>query len=476
VTALLLAVLFGTAAAPASGAVAISVSGTGYDAGPVLAADGRVVVAERLANGVRRILAIDPQTHVISELTRVPAPGAGRFSVVRLTGSGGVVTATVSTYISIAGSTDEQATPPLAATRALQVLPTLAPLATCDPVRADFPAPILAAGGESFVALTGDSCRDRSALTIRTTNGTQTIPAMTGGSVAPEIMDLRAAGPFAIWTETRLDRGVTASFVAARAATGEVLLRAPRASGYDLAADGTVVVAQFGTCILRVVTLAPLAQRSVALPAGWCPSPLGSVAVAAGRAVYPTSGSYAVSDLQGGLHTVGDLPVDALGGQIAFDGTTLFGVRRRCLDELLLAADTTKPDGAPMPLTPAPTCVVRRAGSGRVRVAPDSRVSIRLRCPEGCRATLRLFEQRRGGRERLVATKQFSGGSKAFTVRPRIARYARALAGCRGGLRTVARVYNSSGRAKAIGAYRILSRSRCSRIGGPAFTRPRQGL
>jgi hypothetical protein len=144
-----------------------------------------------------------------------------------------------------------------------------------------------------------------------------------------------------------------------------------------------------------------------------------------------------VTDLQGAAHPLGDLPVKSvLPAQIAFDGRTLYGVRKRCHDERLLAVDTTVPAAAPLDLTPAPSpqvCFVRRAGPGRVRVAPDGRVAIRVRCPIGCQGILRLVEQRRGGRERLVGSVEFVSRGGAPVLRPRIARYARALAGCPGG-------------------------------------------
>jgi len=107
-----------------------------------------------------------------------------------------------------------------------------------------------------------------------------------------------------------------------------------------------------------------------------------------------------------------------------------------------------------------------------VRVAGDRRVSIRVRCTSGCRGTLRLVEQRRGGRERIVGHADFATAPRTITLRPRIASYARALAGCSGGLRVIAKVYRPGDGAKGLGAFRILSRSRCRRTGGPAFGPP----
>ena len=388
------------------------------------------------------------------------------------------MTATLDLFHDVTDSTAEQATPTLLSSRAVTVLPALAPLATCERVAPDFPASIRAAGGDGFVALAADDCRAASAAHIRTPNGTHTIPAQADRPFPPpEITDLRAAGPFTTWTETRFDDGLKASFVAVRAATAAVLLRAPGArSRYGLGSDGTIVTADFGGCTMGVVTLEPLAQRTVQLPAGLCPGFFGDVAVAGGRAVYPAGGGYAVSDLRGAAHPV-ELGVDAVGtAPIAFDGRMLYGVRKRCYDELLLAVDTAVAAGAPLPLAPPPsleTCPVRRrAGSGRVRVAPDRRVSIRVRCPAGCRGTLRLVEQRRGRRERVIGSRDFVSAGGSFVLRPRIASFARSLAGCTGGLRAVAQVHRASS-TKGLGTYRILSRSRCRRTGGPAFAAPR---
>ena len=478
-TAVLLTLALGPAP-PAQAADPISFSVTSYEGGPVLAADGRVVIGERMAGGGRKILAIDPRTHVFKELARFPPPADPQtFYVLKLAGSGGIVTATLDLFHDVTDTTAEQATPNLLSSRALVVLPALAPLATCERVAPDFPASIRAAGGDGFVALAADDCGAASAAHIRTPNGTHTIPAEAPERAfpPPEISDLRAAGPFTTWTETRFDGGPKASFVAVRAPTAAVLLRAPGArSRYALGTDGTIVTADFGGCSMRVVTLEPLAQRTTQLPAGLCPGLLGDVAVAGGRAVYPVGGGYAVSDLRGAAHPV-ELGVDAVGAApVAFDGRTVYGVRKRCHDELLLAVDTAVPVVTPLPLAPPPsleTCPVRRrAGSGRVRVAPDRRVSIRVRCPAGCRGTLRLVEQRRGRRERVIGSRDFVSAGGSFVLRPRIASFARSLAGCGGGLRAVAQVHRDNS-TKGLGTYRILSRSRCRRAGGPAFAAPR---
>ncbi|MEY2515157.1 MAG: hypothetical protein QOJ89_2515 [bacterium] len=474
-----LALLLTVAASPAAAFDAISLSPTSYEGGPVLAADGRVVIGERLAGGARRILAIDPRNHAFDELARFPAPADPHvFDELTLAGSGGVVTATLDTLHDVTGSDAEGATPSLLSSRAYTVLPAFAALATCDPVRADFPSRIHAAGGDAFAALAADDCGVTAAVHLRNAGGTVTVPAETPSSFPPtDIDDLRAAGPFATWTERRLDSsGPQATFRAVRAATGSVLLRTPGVTRYGLGADGTIVTSD--GCALRIVTLAPLAQRTAALRAGLCPGFFGAIAVAGGRVLYPVDGSYAVTDLRGAAHLVGEIGAQPVGpATVAFDGRMLYGVRARCHDELLLAVDTTVATAGSPALAVPPSlqsCPVRRAGTGHVRVKPDGHVRIRVRCPAGCRGTLRLVQQRRGRRERRIASVDFvSPGGSPFVLRPRIARYARALAGCKGGLRAVAEVHRPNDGTTGLGAYRIRSRSSCRRSGGPAFATPR---
>ena len=122
---------------------------------------------------------------------------------------------------------------------------------------------------------------------------------------------------------------------------------------------------------------------------------------------------------------------------------------------------------------------MRRVGPSTLRVSSDGRVRIAVRCSAGCRGTLRLVEQRRGLRERRVGEVAYAGiGS--LVLRPRIARYARALAGCRGGLKVRAVLHvtgrePTAGYGQGFGVYRIASRSHCRRGGGPAFTPRRRG-
>jgi len=474
---LLFALLACAAAAPVAGARTMWYSYPGIEGGPVLSSDGRVLIGERTAGGGRRIVAFGLHDPTFSTVATFPPPADPQtFYVLKLSGGGGAVTATLDLFHSVTDTTAEQATPSLMASRAFVVLPAFAPLATCDPVRMDFPAPVQAAAGEGFLALAADDCRNSAAVHLTTPSRSFTIAAQAGsGPTPPDIADLRAAGPFATWIEHRLDSdGPKASLLAVRGATGEVLLRAPVPGRYGLGSDGTIALAERGTCVLRLVSLAPLAQRTTQLPAGLCPGFFGEVAVAGGLVVYPVLGSYAVADVQGAAHTVSELPVDPIRSTpLAFDGRTLLGVRHDCDGDRLLAVDATVAGGGPLPLVPPPSsqaCPVRRAGPSRLRIAPDGRVRIRVYCSAGCRGTLRLVEQRRGGRERLIGRADYVLAPGARRIVPvRIAHYARALAGCRGGLRAVAQVRRPGDRAKGLGAYRIVSSSRCRRTGGPAF-------
>jgi hypothetical protein len=308
---------------------------------------------------------------------------------------------------------------------------------------------------------------------------------------------LRAAGPMVGWIETHYPGGRPASWaVVGRAATGQVLLRVPLDEVFvfwTLGSDGTVVFIT-GGCAMRVASPAAPATRTFTLPAQLCPAigpDTNPLSIADGRVVYAASSSavasadrFAVTDLRGAAHAVAEASTGPAGAlsQTAFDGRTAYVVRIDCDADRLLAIDADATVSLP-PATrsTAERCPVRRAGSALLRVAPDARVRVALRCPHGCRGTLRLVEQRRGRRERPAGQVRYVAGAGSVVVRPRIARYARALAGCSGGLRVAAILHPIGARrgpatsdlGHGFGTFRIVSRSRCRHAGGPAFT-PRQ--
>ncbi|MDX6705632.1 MAG: hypothetical protein QOK16_2334 [Solirubrobacteraceae bacterium] len=493
VTAVLVCVVVTSA-----GARVIAQSVAGFEGGPALGSDGRVVVGERRGNGALGVLAIAPNTNVATELTAFgPLADPATFSTLGIAGTGGIVTATrkiLSTKLPLPFDV-----------RTLTVLPTVAPIAGCSgPPRI---GPNLeAAGGEGFIATIRDDCGAApSVVRIRTANATIAIPLAIvpdEHTFAPAMFSLRAAGPMVGWIETHYPGGLAASSaVVARAATGQVLLRAPLPGDpfffSALAADGTVVFIS-GSCAMSVVSPAAPALRTFVLPAELCPmigpdpSP---VSVTGGRVVYgaKSSGSltadgYAVTDLQGAAHALAEArsgPRGAL-SQTAFDGHTAYLVRVDCDADRLLAVDTDA--DATMSLAPvAPStgerCPVRRANRSRLRVAPDAHVRIALRCKHGCRGTLRLVEQRHGRRERPVGQVHYVTGPGTVVVRAPIARYARMLAGCSGALRVAAILHPigtrngppTSDLGRGLGTFTINSRSRCRRTGGPAFTRRQPG-
>ena len=454
----------------------------GYTGGPALTADGRVAIGERLGNGRVRVQAYVPSTRVVTLIAQYPALESRRaFSMLTLAGTGGMLTARYDVLANPSASAGEQATPSLLLTRTETVLP-LPPLrlASCERTGGAF-SPLEAAGGDGFVATIGDDCFTRAAVQIRTAAGTRTIPP---GAVGVDISELRATGPMVAWVENALadPSGLTRTLVIARGATGEVLLRTPLDSfpyQIGLGADGTVVWNTLGdvpSCSLRVVSPAAPAPRTIALPRGLCPHVefgRATLAVAEGRIVYrsigPRGAGYAVSDLQGGAHQLAEVGLTARSSPVAFDGRTAFVVREDCDADWLLAVDAALVADGP---TQRP-CTIKRENTGsRLRVARDRSVRVDLRCAAGCRGELRLVEQRRGRRERLAGSVAFVGDPGRVSVRPRIARWARARAGCRDGLRVAAVLFAHGAPRRGLGPYRIVSRSRCRRTGGPAFRAP----
>ena len=179
--------------------------------------------------------------------------------------------------------------------------------------------------------------------------------------------------------------------------------------------------------------------------------------------------------MQGAAHALGDATSrPALDGGIAFDGHTVWGVQSRCDGDVIVRFDAgvAAQGRPPQPMATREPCVVRRAGPGRLRVARDGRAKLRLRCPASCAATFGLVQQRAGRAERLAGSDTFDvpaarGGTLTLTVR--IAGYARALAGCRGGLLVQAVLWPFKVHSRGLGSYRLVSRDRCRRAGGPRF-------
>jgi len=284
------------------------------------------------------------------------------------------------------------------------------------------------------------------------------------------------------WAETRLPLqgpGPTITVVVARGTTGEILLRAPLddfAYGMGLGSDGTVALLGLADCSIRILSPGPPAPapRTIKLGLGACPALPGAAVVGGGRILYPVREGYASVD---GASS-GQLLRDAVGSRspLAFDGTTAYVVRVDCDADRLVAVDPSVAGvPLPMPSRSLQSCPVRRSSPSRLSSTRSGRVSIGLRCPAGCRGTLRFVQQRRGGRERRVASVDYASGAGTFVVRPRIAAYARALAGCSGGLRVNAVLFPAAddrtvpAPGRGLGAYRISSRSRCRHTGGPAF-------
>jgi hypothetical protein len=399
-TALLMvavAALLAVAMAPAAGAAVIASSWSGFEGGPALASDGRVIVGERRGNGALRILAIDPKTWAVRELIALPAlADPTTYPVLKLSGTGGIVTASLDTFRQVGKTDAEQPQPTLLATRTMTILPVPAPLGSCvAPVMAPG---LAAAGGQDFVASVDEDCgKGPEAVSLRTPSGTITIPAQTGPAdryFPPQISGLRASGPLVAWVEAHLkaiDMPVTPTLVVARGATGQVLLRLDGLNLSGLGSDGMVVLTDFPSCKMGVLSPASPALRTFGLSAGLCSSG-DAVAVADGRIVYQTSSGYAVTDSQGVGHALAEARVRGIAGSpVAFDGRTAFVVNADCDADRLLAIDAGVPAAAPPPSRAGPaSCPQRRSGAGRLRVQRGGRVTIALRCPEGCRGTLRL--------------------------------------------------------------------------------------
>jgi hypothetical protein len=481
-------------AGPAHAGV-IAQSVTGFEGGPALGSDGRVVVGERRGNGALAVLAVDPATTATTKLTafaQIPDPAT--FSRLDIAGTGGIVTATRATL-----GTRLQLPFDVSA---LAVLPAVAPLAACSgPPRI---GPNLeAAGGDGFVAtLRADCGAGAPVVRIRTTNATSSIPLTPVAgerTFAPAMFGLRAKGPMVGWIETHYPGGMPASAaVVARAATGQVLLRVPIDPMFvlwTLGSDGTVVFVT-GGCAMSVASPAAPAARTFTLAPQLCPAiglETSPLSIAAGRVVYAASSSaiastdrFAVTDLRGDAHALAESSTGPAGAlsQTAFDGRTAYVMRIDCDADRLLALDAdTAASLPPATLPTAERCPVRRAGSALLRVAPDRGVRVALRCPHGCRGTLRLVEQRRGRRERPVGQVQYATSAGTTIAQPQIAPYARALAGCAGGLRVAAILHPIGSRngpatsdlGHGFGTFRIVSRSRCRHMRAPAFTKRQPG-
>lgn len=323
-------------ASPRASASVIASSESGFEGGPALASDGRVVIGERRqgdgaprGGGARRILGIDPRTHAFRQLAAFAAPSEQLSPDVRrvlsVAGSGGIVTASLDTILQLGGTNPEQGFTS-AATSTMTVVPTLTALTSCGPFGA--PPQLDAAGGDDFVATIGDECgAEAPVVRLRTAHGTIAIAAVSSpadATMTPDVVALHAGGPMVAWVEIRRPIGapIAATLVVARGATGAILLRTAldgMPAQLGLGADGTVVLgSQAGaSCSLSVVSPAAPTLRRLQLPAvgGLCPSPTvaprgeSTIAVAGGRIVYRAVSGYGVSDLHGTTHALGDATV-----------------------------------------------------------------------------------------------------------------------------------------------------------------------
>ncbi len=497
-TAILVSTLIAAAAATATAtatarATVVARSITGFEGGPALAADGRIVIGERRGDGARRIVAVDPATRKSRVLdTTGPLSDRETYPELTVTGTGGIVTAALSTFRRLPPPTseEEQASPILLRSAIWTLLPQVVALGSCAP-GVSGPPLLAAAAGTRFVATVGDECASsRPAVHLRTAAGALTIPARTGpadASFPPDIGMLRATGEYVAWVQTRLPpppAQLERTLVVARGTTGEVLLRTPLdwfALMLGLGSDGTVVlmttVSDF-PCAVRIVSPAAPAPRRIALPRSLCANVDSQIAVGGGRFVYGSGGGYAVSDLGGSGHALAGANSALLRTHaVAFDGRTAYVVRTDCDADRLLAVDAgaSGPPPSPHPALTKRPCPVSRRGSARRRVRAGGRVPIALRCPKGCRGTLRLVQQASRGRERIAARIDYASRAGNVSLRPKLARFARSRAGCRGGMRVAARLFPVGERSRGLGYYRITARSRCRRGGGPRFAAPRPG-
>jgi hypothetical protein len=257
-----------------------------------------------------------------------------------------------------------------------------------------------------------------------------------------------------------------------------------------LGSDGTIAwithaIRRGCTGLLAVASAAQPVPRTLAAPELPCPfgtdayASHGSLAVAGGRIVYPSSPAYAVVDA-GGARTVGELiATNGAPGPIAFDGRTLYGVRSECDGDRLLAVDVTVPGTPPAAIAPdGPDCPAALRGSTRRRLDPRTHgLTVPLSCPAGCRGTLRLVQVRRL-RERVAARTDISGRG-ALTVRLQPARFVTALAACGNGVRLRATLYRDHPPVGSeyprqplqLGVLRVRSSGRCRQVAGPPFQR-----
>lgn len=479
--------------APPAGAAVIASSVSGYEGGPALAADGRVVVGERLGDGARRLLAVQPATGAVTQLAGFGGlADPATYRELTVAGTGGIVTAVMSTFHTVPKPTnpEEQASPILLETRAMTLLPRFAELGRCTP-RLMTPPQLAAAAGNDFVATIGDECTSRPAVHLRTASGTIVVAARPGTSQPPypsDVSDLRAAGPVVSWVETRLPSAASAleyTLVIARGSTGQVLARVALgrfALMLGLGSDGTALVTRTVSdfpCATNVVSPSAPALRRIELRPPFCTAWNGPVAVSGGRFVYATMDGQAVADLSGAVHALaGATGTGGIGGgAVAFDGRTAFVVRPDCDRDRLLAIDAGVTGSPPSSaLVPPRRCSVRRSGSSRLRVGRRGDVRVALRCSKGCRGTLRLVQQQqRRGRERTVGTADYAAAPGGIVLRPKLAGFARRLAGCKGGLRVAAVLFSTRETRRGLGFYRIASHARCRQGREPAFRAPLPG-